>query len=96
VELAHVQRAGKSGRLTMAGISYVFTISRVAEMLGEDEEWLDEISIVLDPEDGRLGVLSLVDESTTAFTRFGIENLAELVQIYKADPSLLPRPKPRE
>ena len=39
----------------MAGISYVFTISRIAEMLGEDEEWLDEISIVLDPEDGRLG-----------------------------------------
>jgi hypothetical protein len=43
----------------MAGISYVFTISRVAEMLGEDEEWLDEISIVLEPEDGRLGVLRL-------------------------------------
>ena len=32
----------------MAGISYVFTIGRVAEMLGEDEEWLDEISIELD------------------------------------------------
>jgi hypothetical protein len=29
-------------------------------MLGEDEEWLDEISIVLDPEDGRLGVLDSV------------------------------------
>jgi hypothetical protein len=72
----------------MAGISYVFTISRVAEML--------EISIVLDPEDGRLGVLGLGEESTTAFTRFGIENLAELVQIYKTNPSLLPRPKPRE
>jgi hypothetical protein len=78
----------------MAGIGYVFTISRVAEMLGEDEEWLDEI--VLDPEDGRLGVLGLGEESTTAFTRFGIDNLAELVQIYKADPSLLPRPKSRE
>src|SRR5271168_4312096 len=91
VELAHVQRAGQSGRLTMAGISYVFTVSRVAEMLGEDEEWLDEISIVLDPEDGRLGVLGLGEESTTAFTRFGIENLAELVQIYKANTSLLPR-----
>jgi len=50
----------------MAGISYVFTIGRVAEMLGEDEEWLDEISIVLDPEDGRLGVLGLGEESTTA------------------------------
>jgi hypothetical protein len=80
----------------MAGISYVFTINRVAEMLGEDEEWLDEISIVLDPEDGRLGVLGLGEDSITAFTRFGIDNLAELVQIYKADPSLLPRPKPRE
>ena len=80
----------------MAGISYVFAISRVAEMLGEDEEWLDEISIVLDPEDGRLGVLGIGEEATTAFTRFGIDNLAELVQIYKANPSLLPRPKPRE
>ncbi len=59
------------------------------------EEWLDEISIVLDPEDGRLGVLGL-GKTTTAFTRFGIDNLAELVQIYKANPSLLPRPKPHE
>ena len=80
----------------MGAIAAVFTINYVAEMLGEDEEWLDEISIVLDPEYGRLGVLGLGDESTTAFTRFGIENLAELVQIYKADPSLLPRPKSRE
>src|SRR5450755_26742 len=74
----------------MAGISYVFTISRVAEMLGEDEEWQDEISIVLDPEDGRLGVLGLGEESTTAFTRFGIENLAELVQIYSTHPASTP------
>ena len=81
----------------MAGISYVFTISRVAEMLGEDEEWLDEISIQLDPEDGRLRVLGLGDEATTAFSPFGVDNLAELVQIHKADPGLLPRrPKPRE
>ena len=27
----------------MAGISYVFTISRVAEMLGEDEDWLQDV-----------------------------------------------------
>ena len=81
----------------MAGISYVFTISRVAEMLGEDEEWLDEISIQLDPEDGRLRVLGLGDEATTAFSPFGVGNLAELVQIHKTDPGLLPRrPKPRE
>ena len=27
-----------------------------------------------------------------AFTRCGIDNLAEFVQIYKANPNLLPRP----
>ena len=31
MELASAQRAGQSGGLTMAGISYVFTISRVAK-----------------------------------------------------------------
>ena len=86
----------QSGSLTLAAITAVFTINYVAEMLGEDEEWLDEISIQLDPEDGRLGVLGPGEESTTAFTRFGIDNLAELVQIYKTNPSLLPRPKPHE
>jgi hypothetical protein len=65
---------------------------RIATMLGEDEDWLYEISIELDPEDGRLTVLGLGEEGTTAFTRFGIDNLAELVQIYKANPNLLPRP----
>jgi hypothetical protein len=29
----------------MAGISHVFTISRVEEMLGEDEDLLQEISV---------------------------------------------------
>jgi hypothetical protein len=38
----------------MTGIPYVFTISHVAKMLGEDEEWLREISINMDPEEGQL------------------------------------------
>jgi hypothetical protein len=78
--------------MTMAAITHVFTISGVAEMLGEDKDWLDEISIELDPEDGRLTVWDLDEDGTTAFTRFGIDNLTELVQIYKANPNLLPRP----
>jgi len=57
MELAWVQRAGQLGGLTMAAITHVFTISRVAKKLGEDEDWLHEISIELDPEDGRLTVL---------------------------------------
>ncbi len=75
----------------MAAISQVFTISRVAEMLGEDEDWLQEISIEMDPEDGRLAVWAIGEETITAFTDRGIENLAQIVEIYEADPDLTPR-----
>jgi hypothetical protein len=71
----------------MAGISYVFTIARVAKMLGENEDWLHEICNEMDPEDGRLTVLGPDDEAITAFTRFGVDNLTELVEMYKADPT---------
>jgi hypothetical protein len=57
----------------------VFTISRVAELLGEDEDWLWEIAMAMEPEDGCLTVYGTDDMSTTAFTRFGIECLQELV-----------------
>ena len=80
----------------MAGISHVFTIARVAEMLGEDEDLLQDICIEMDPEDGRLTVLGRGEETIAAFTRFGVDNLAELVNIYKADPGLLPRFTPTE
>ena len=35
--------------MTVAAISRVFTISRVAEMLGENEDWLHELSIDMSP-----------------------------------------------
>ena len=80
----------------MAAIDHVFTIARVAEMLGEDEDLLQEICIEMDPEDGYLTVLGPGAETKAAFTRFGIDNLAELVSIYKADPGLLRRFTPTE
>ena len=80
----------------MAAPGHVFTIRRVAKMLGEDEDWLQEISIEMDPEDGRLIVFGLGEEAITAFTDFGVDNLVEIIEIYKADPKLLPRPTPRE
>ena len=73
----------------MAGISYVFTITRVAEMLGEDEDWLHEICTEMDPEDGRLTVLGTGEEAITAFTQSGVDNLIELVDMLKANPKLL-------
>ena len=80
----------------MAGISHVFTLSRVAEMLGEDEDLLREISIDMDPEDGCLIVIRPGEETITAFTRHGVDNLTELVNMAKADPDLLRRYTPTD
>ena len=63
----------------MAAPSYVFTIARVAEMLGEDEEWLHTIADDMEPEDGCLWVCDTNDTTTRAFTAFGIESLKELM-----------------
>jgi hypothetical protein len=69
----------------MAAPSYVFTIARVAKMLGEDEAWLKEIAIEMEPEDGRLSVWGTDDEiATTTFTPFGVENLKALIEQVKA------------
>ena len=73
----------------MAAPGAVFTIARVAEMLGEDIDWLLGIALEMDPEDGCLTVYDLNDEGTTAFTTFGIENLKWLIEIHKAHPSIV-------
>ena len=43
----------------------------------------------MDPEDGCLTVLGPGDESITAFTDYGVDNLTELVKMVKANPKLL-------
>ncbi|OJU34938.1 MAG: hypothetical protein BGN99_25050 [Alphaproteobacteria bacterium 65-37] len=69
----------------MAAPSFVFTIARVAIMLSEDEAWLEEIALEMEPEDGRLYICDVDDDSSiTAFTPFGVESLKELVEIHKA------------
>jgi hypothetical protein len=67
------------GRLIMAAISFVFTIARVAEMLGEDEEWLREISINMDPEEGHLWVIGTGEDECPAFTEYGLECLRQII-----------------
>ena len=71
----------------MAAIAHVFTLARVAEMLGEDQDWLDDISDELEPEDGLIAVYGTGEEYTIAFTEFGIENLKQIIQIHRADAS---------
>ncbi len=79
MELATPQRAGQQRGLTMAATSHVFTIGRVAEMLGEDENRLHELSIDMFPEDGCLTVVGTGGETMTAFTDYGIEYLRQLI-----------------
>ena len=54
------------------------------------EDWLHEICNEMDPEDGRLTVLGPDDEAITAFTRFGVDNLTELVRDVQSRPPPAP------
>jgi hypothetical protein len=72
-------------------VHHVSTIARVAEMLGEDEDWLWDVAEEMDQEDGLIWVYGPGDESVMAFTDFGIETLTGIIEIYKADPEPLKR-----
>ena len=45
----------------------------------------------MEPEDGVIWVYGIEDEGVMAFTDFGIENLVDLIKMYKDDPTLLHR-----
>ena len=66
----------------MAAISGVFTLARVAKLLGEDEDWLSDISIEMEPENGS-SPSGLGEDCTPAFTDFGIENLRQIIDIHR-------------
>ncbi len=63
----------------MAAPSAVFTIGRVAEMLDEPEELLDELADQLEPEDGWLWIYDTDERATLGFTMRGVESLKELI-----------------
>ena len=61
--------------------SSVKTIDRVAVEIGEDVDWLLEIAIEMEPEDGVIWVFSLDDkDGVIAFTPYGIECLHGLIR----------------
>ena len=74
----------------------VHTIARVAEMLGEEQDWLWEVATEMEPEDGLIWVYGPGEESVMAFTDFGIETLTGIIEIYKATPDLGRRSKDPE
>ena len=70
-------------------VSRVRTIDRVAKDLGEDVDFLFDVAIEMEPEDGLIWVLGLGDESVMAFTDVGVDSLVELIKIHRET-------KPRE
>ncbi len=72
-------------------VHHVTTITRVAENLGEDEDWLHDVANEMEIEDGVIWVYGLDEDGVMAFTDFGIENLIELVRLYRQNPELLSR-----
>ena len=79
MELAAALGTAKSGSLIVAAIASVFTIGYVANLLGEDEDWLHELSIDMFPEDGCLRVYGVGEHGVTAFTQYGIECLQQII-----------------
>ena len=81
MELGANPAESRSGRVSMAAIT------RVAEMLGVDEDRLHEIAIEMEPEDGVMHVYGIDADGIMAFTDFGVENLREFLHIYQEDAS---------
>ena len=96
MELAPSRRRREPGRLILAAIANVFTISHVAKMLGEDEERLWELSTDMFPEDGCLWVYGIGEDGVPAFSDFGIENLQDLIRHQRAAGNTSPPDKNSE
>ncbi len=67
----------------------VTVISAVAAQLGVEEDLLHELSIGLEPEDGLIRIYGMGDDSILAFTDEGIDELKNLLEMYRENPELL-------
>jgi hypothetical protein len=61
----------------------VTTIDRGAADLGESVDWLHDVSMAMDAEDGVIWVYGPGDDQVMAFTDFGIDTLVELIKEHR-------------
>jgi hypothetical protein len=94
VELAAALDASQPGGLIVAAIAAVFTIGYVANILGEDEDWLHDLSVDMFPEDGCLRVYGVGEDGVTAFTEYGIECLRQIIADERAAENAPPEANP--
>jgi hypothetical protein len=67
----------------------VTVISAVAAQLGVEEDLLHELLIGLEPEDGLIRIYGMGDDGILAFTDEGIDELKNLLEMYRENPDLL-------
>jgi hypothetical protein len=66
----------------------VTVIAAVAEQLGVNEDLLHEMSVGLEPEDGVIWVYGIGEDAIMAFTNEGVDELKNLLEMYRQDPDL--------
>jgi hypothetical protein len=94
VELAAAFGSSQPGGLIVAAIAAVFTIGYVANMLGEGEDRLHDLSVDMFPEDGCLRVYGAGEDGVTAFTEYGIECLRQIIADERAAGNAPPEVNP--
>lgn len=79
-----------SGGISAGGLSmhvnkvdHVTTVERVAARLGESVDFIHDVALEMETEDGVIWVYGIGDDGVLAFTDFGIETLVELIEIHK-------------
>ena len=93
---AIVIRAHGNVSPSIHGHAWRDNLGYVANLLGEDEDWLHELSIDMFPEDGCLRVYGVAEDGVTAFTRDGIECLQQIIADEPAARRAPPQVKPTE
>ena len=73
------------GGLVVAAITRVFTLEAAAHILGEDIVLIDDISIDMEPEDGRLTIWGVGEDHAVGFTDFGLDSLQDFIRERRAN-----------
>ncbi len=70
----------------------VSTRTLVARQLDVDEDWLADVAIGMQPEDGLIRVHAPEDDSIMAFSEDGIDTIQDLIREHKAKGNFPPKP----
>lgn len=73
------------GLISMSRDTFIYTLPRVAMILGISEDLLERIAQNLRPKDGVVSILDTAEDSITGFTRNGVDYVREIL----ADPYTL-------